>query len=73
MIIISLCLNVHQEDQHDIVLYQCDNYMSNWTQRCLRQADIVLVIGLASGDPELSATEMKVQQKKLFRSLLNHV
>ena len=27
----------YQEDNHRMVLYQCDSYMSEWTKRCVRQ------------------------------------
>ncbi|KAG8238711.1 hypothetical protein J437_LFUL015269 [Ladona fulva] len=40
-----------QEDQHRIVLYQCDTACTPWTQRCVRQADCVLIIALADKEP----------------------
>lgn len=40
-----------QEDQHRIVLYQCDNTMTTWSQRCVRQADCVLIVGLFERGP----------------------
>jgi lysophospholipid hydrolase len=40
-----------QEDHHRIVLYQCDNNMSAWSSRCIRQADCVLIVGLADRGP----------------------
>ena len=30
----------YQEDNHRMVLYQCDSYMSEWTKRCVRQVSI---------------------------------
>ncbi len=36
-----------QEDQHRIVLYQCDRTLTPWTQRCIRQADCILIVALA--------------------------
>jgi lysophospholipid hydrolase len=33
------------------VMYECDPGLTQWTQRCLRQADLVLAIALAEGDP----------------------
>ncbi|XP_020809110.1 neuropathy target esterase sws isoform X3 [Drosophila serrata] len=35
-----------QEDRNIITLYQCDNSLSAWTQRCMRQADVILIVGL---------------------------
>lgn len=42
-----------QEDQHKISLYQCDLTVSAWTQRCIRQADCILIIGLGDNHPSL--------------------
>ena len=42
-----------QEDQHKIALYQCDASLTPWTQRCVRQADCILIIGLAEKGPDL--------------------
>ncbi|EDW78358.2 uncharacterized protein Dwil_GK16217, isoform C [Drosophila willistoni] len=35
-----------QEDRNIITLYQCDNSLSPWTHRCMRQADVILIVGL---------------------------
>uniref|UniRef100_A0A8D3DD71 lysophospholipase n=1 Tax=Scophthalmus maximus TaxID=52904 RepID=A0A8D3DD71_SCOMX len=35
-----------QEDINRIVLYQTDNSMTPWTQRCIRQADCILIVEL---------------------------
>lgn len=50
----------HQEDLHRMVFYVCDSHRSSaWTRRCLRQADCVLVLALASANPARpSAIEM---------------
>ena len=42
-----------QEDHHRIVLYQCDYSLTPWTRRCMRQADCLLIVGLASNEPYL--------------------
>lgn len=42
-----------QEDQHKISLYQCDLTFSAWTQRCIRQADCILIVGLGDKTPIL--------------------
>ena len=40
-----------QEDHHRIVLYQCEKQLTAWTKRCMRQADCLLIVGLASNQP----------------------
>ena len=40
-----------QEDIHRMVLYQCDQRMTPWTQHCIRQADCILIVGLGEKDP----------------------
>lgn len=40
-----------QEDVHRIVLYQADSTLTPWTQRCIRQADCILIVGLGEQEP----------------------
>lgn len=40
-----------QEDIHRIVLYQADCTLTPWTQRCIRQADCILIVGLGEQEP----------------------
>ena len=40
-----------REERHRYVIYECDDTLTPWTQRCLRQADLVLAIARANGDP----------------------
>lgn len=35
-----------QEDAFSLILYECDYTATNWTRRCLRQADTILVVGM---------------------------
>ena len=59
----SLSISIHeyrlsgwlaqQEDINRIVLYQTDNTMTPWTQRCIRQADCILIVGLGDQEPAL--------------------
>ena len=42
-----------QEDFHRMILYQCDNTMTRWTKMCIRQADCILIVGLAGKDPKV--------------------
>lgn len=45
------------EDRYRYMLYECDATLTAWTQRCLRQADIVLVVARAGDDPAPGAVE----------------
>jgi lysophospholipid hydrolase len=49
-----------QEDHHRIVLYQCENSLTPWTRRCMRQADCLLIVGLASNEPDLGQLEKEI-------------
>lgn len=40
-----------QEDIHRIVLYQTNYTLTPWTQRCIRQADCIIIVGLGEQDP----------------------
>ncbi|XP_063216401.1 neuropathy target esterase sws isoform X4 [Bacillus rossius redtenbacheri] len=51
-----------QEDQHMIVLYQCDTGFTPWTQRCVRQADCILIVGLADNEPTVGKIEKEVER-----------
>lgn len=51
-----------QEDQHRISLYQCDSSYTLWTQRCVRQADCILVVGLGDRPPSIGRTEREVER-----------
>lgn len=37
-----------QEDGYSLIMYECDYTATNWTRRCLRQADTILVVGLGN-------------------------
>uniref|UniRef100_A0A8C9TK11 lysophospholipase n=1 Tax=Scleropages formosus TaxID=113540 RepID=A0A8C9TK11_SCLFO len=50
-----------QEDIHRIVLYQTDNSMTPWTQRCIRQADCILIVGLGDQEPALGQLEQMLE------------
>ncbi|CAD5222713.1 unnamed protein product [Bursaphelenchus xylophilus] len=40
-----------QEDTYPLVIYECDYTATNWTRRCLRQADCILFVGLGQVKP----------------------
>lgn len=46
-----------QEATHRYVVYQADAGRTGWTSRCIRQADHVVLVADASGDPALSVLE----------------
>ncbi|MBI5959997.1 MAG: cyclic nucleotide-binding domain-containing protein, partial [Chloroflexi bacterium] len=49
-----------QEAVHRFVIYQADPRWSGWTQRCLRQADRVLFVGLANRAPDPGEIEARL-------------
>ncbi|XP_043920255.1 patatin-like phospholipase domain-containing protein 7 [Protopterus annectens] len=62
-----------QEDIHRIVLYQSDSNMTPWTQRCIRQADCTLIVGLGEQEPTpgelermLENTAVRVQKQLIL-------
>ncbi|XP_051939448.1 patatin-like phospholipase domain-containing protein 6 isoform X1 [Hippocampus zosterae] len=50
-----------QEDLNRIVLYQTDNSMTPWTQRCIRQADCILIVGLGDQEPTVGELEQMLE------------
>lgn len=55
-----------QEDQHKITLYQCDSTFTLWTQRCVRQADCILIVGLGNNPPSVSKVRKLSQEFLMF-------
>ncbi|KAJ8307609.1 hypothetical protein KUTeg_014840 [Tegillarca granosa] len=49
-----------QEDIHRMTIYQCDYTMSKWTKCCIRQADCILIVGVASNDPTVGEVEKQM-------------
>ncbi|XP_017360949.1 patatin-like phospholipase domain-containing protein 7 isoform X2 [Cebus imitator] len=50
-----------QEDTHRIVLYQADGTLTPWTQRCVRQADCILIVGLGDQEPTVGELEQMLE------------
>ncbi|CAB4061763.1 NTE [Lepeophtheirus salmonis] len=50
-----------QEDRYDVVVYQSDNDMSEWTLRCLRQADVIFNLVIASGPTDVTQREKDLE------------
>jgi len=61
-----------QEDQHKIALYQCDYSFSSWTQRCIRQADCILLVTLGSKQPILGKVSFHVKLIFIFHNAYNY-
>lgn len=66
-----------QEDRHKVTLYQCDSTLTAWTMRCMRQADVILIVGLGDRAPtsvgklerEIDKFAMRTQKELI---LLHH-
>ncbi|XP_041428216.1 patatin-like phospholipase domain-containing protein 7 isoform X1 [Xenopus laevis] len=50
-----------QEDIHRIVLYQSDYCLTPWTQRCIRQADCIIIVGLGEQEPTVGELEKMLE------------
>lgn len=50
-----------QEDIHRIVLYQSDSRLTPWTQRCIRQADCIIIVGLGEQEPTVGELEQMLE------------
>ncbi|XP_035292255.1 patatin-like phospholipase domain-containing protein 7 isoform X1 [Anguilla anguilla] len=50
-----------QEDIHRIVLYQSDDSLTPWTQRCIRQADCIIIVGLGEQEPTVGELERMLE------------
>ncbi|XP_077571696.1 patatin-like phospholipase domain-containing protein 7 [Stigmatopora nigra] len=50
-----------QEDIHRIVLYQSDPGLTPWTQRCIRQADCIIIVGLGEQEPTVGELEKMLE------------
>jgi predicted acylesterase/phospholipase RssA/CRP-like cAMP-binding protein len=49
------------ETKYRYVVYESDATRSDWTRRCLRQADHVLAVGRGGSDPSIGETEAEIQ------------
>ncbi|KAM7392123.1 hypothetical protein PAMP_022756 [Pampus punctatissimus] len=50
-----------QEDIHRIVLYQSDSGLTPWTQRCIRQADCIVIVGMGEQEPTVGELERMLE------------
>uniref|UniRef100_A0A5F8HF12 lysophospholipase n=1 Tax=Monodelphis domestica TaxID=13616 RepID=A0A5F8HF12_MONDO len=71
LVLLSVSSSVHeyrlsswlgqQEDIHRIVLYQADTTLTPWTQRCFRQADCILIVGMGDQEPSVGELEKMLE------------
>ncbi|MEO0562947.1 MAG: cyclic nucleotide-binding and patatin-like phospholipase domain-containing protein, partial [Chloroflexota bacterium] len=50
------------EQHYSYVIYLCDDHWSAWTQRCINQADDVLIVATADASPDVSPVEQQLLQ-----------
>ena len=55
------------EGESEYVIYLADPEATNWTLRCIRQADEILAIGGASASPQISAAEERIRLEQRSR------
>eukprot|EP00055_Hartaetosiga_balthica_P006041 m.18564 g.18564 ORF g.18564 m.18564 type:complete len:1175 (-) comp4979_c0_seq1:82-3606(-) len=49
------------EDRHSLVIYEADTTFTEWTRRCIRQADCVLVVALGNDSPNCTPFEKEIE------------
>jgi predicted acylesterase/phospholipase RssA/CRP-like cAMP-binding protein len=54
---------MRQEEGHRIALYESDLKHSQWTNRCIRQADRVLLVGQSGDSTELGPIELAMRRE----------
>ena len=58
-----------QESKYDFIVYEADQKASNWTQRCIRQADRVLLVGDSRLTPQLGVLEAELLHPGVRRTM----
>ncbi|WP_420643615.1 patatin-like phospholipase family protein [Candidatus Leptofilum sp.] len=53
-----------QEQYNDYLLYQANPQWDSWSQRCIRQADRIVLVAEANTSPDLTAIEEQIQTLK---------
>lgn len=61
-----------QETHHQYVIYEADRELSPWTERCIRQADRVIVVARANTDPGLRPVERRLGPESVVDLVLLH-
>lgn len=62
-----------QESKHDLMLYLCDNTNTEWTQRCIRNADELYLIASADESPNLTDFEKDIFYKTQARPVIKNL
>ena len=52
---------LEQEDRHGFLVYEAGARWSEWTERCIRNADHVLIVADAKASPELNDVERRLR------------
>ncbi len=58
-----------QEEKFCFVVYEADLSPSNWTKRCIRQADRIILVGDADSAPTLNRVEEEVPERSRTGSI----
>jgi len=58
------------EEDHRFVLYQADGAPTEWTRRCVRQADVVLLVADPRGGPAVGPVESEALSRDTTRTEL---
>jgi len=53
-----------QEARHQFVIYESTLEPSSWSNRCIRQADRILLVGSAGYDPDLNSIEKEIASQQ---------
>jgi predicted acylesterase/phospholipase RssA/CRP-like cAMP-binding protein len=62
----------NEENRQRFVILEADAEDTEWTRRCLRQADMILIVGNSADDPTPTATETElIQEVKKVRGVRN--
>ena len=62
-----------QEDNHRIVLYQCEPELTTWTKLCIRHADVIFILtdpkdnsNVKTIEKELESLSMRTRKEMIF-------
>ena len=56
-----------QETRFRYMIYLADADVTNWTRRCIRQADEIISVGAADASPNLTEVELEILRKEKSR------
>jgi NTE family protein/lysophospholipid hydrolase len=58
-----------QEAKYQYVVYESDGLFTEWTRRCLSQADHVLAVGMSGSDASLGQVEEEIQRHDSLKAI----